>query len=1035
MTTSTSCRPMHAPGRSRRASRQARTHALRLARFCAVAGDRAAAVTVGVAVLLLYALTLAPTIVAGDAGELVTAAYELGVAHPPGYPLWTLLSHGFIALAGLDGDVAAKVNFFSAFCGALSCVLAYLLARRLGACRAAALGGGLLLGTSQQLWAQSVIAEVYALNLLLFMTCLWCLARWDRQRRRRWLLAFALLLGLGLANHHTIGILGPAGLAFVLWRNWRVILDWRTVVGSVLLFALPLSLYLYLPLASSASPYMDWGQPRSLDALFEHISRAQYKQSYEPQPRSATSFFFQFTQLTRDYLHQFSPAVGAAVLFLLPLALRRRRGGWIPLAVLGAGMALALALVINTKFERQEVEANQVFFIPVYACAAVLFAGELDVLIRRARAALRPHRAPKLMVLAVSGITLAPAGLAVAHNYAANDFSDYWYAEDHARNLLSTIERDGVIFPSGDHNTFPLIYLHRVERQRPDVTIADKYGYIEARQFPELAEEAEGARLDRNQVIHHLLAKTNRPVYFTVKQALPPVEGVRQTRVGMLYRAARSDPPAEPSTYWQRYRYRNADDLRDPPDYGAVNVAADFFFFRGLEELRAGEPKQALAAFAEARKLSRGIKQVMNNIGSALAEHGLIEPAQRYYDRALSLDQTYESAIWNQARTAKQVGAYDRATELFGRLRQIRPEDFRVPGELGFLYLKHFDLTQRARELFDASLALNPDQPQIQQAKRVIGDGPSSRPASVLDAVRTEHDFGEVVLGQAQTTAITIENVSDSALVLEKSETDCDCTSGSLTREQLAPGQTAQLKVRFHETERLGAQTRTLTVTPDKGPSLTVSIQAKVVHPIASEPVQIEIAEALPGQTLERDVTLTRRSDGEPGRIAEVSSDVAGLRAVWREDPDRNAPGGAPPPVAVTLETGQAAGQRTGRLKVVFADDALPPLEVPVTIDVRKPARLTPRSLFLSDLERSGEQTHEVTVDLAAGLQARVTDVVASDDWLQLLDPPQWLKGQTPLTIQLDTDALPETFNGTLTLETDHEAVSTIVIPIYGFAD
>ena len=46
-------------------------------------------------------------------------------------------------------------------------------------------------------------------------------------------------------------------------------------------------------------------------------------------------------------------------------------------------------------------------------------------------------------------------------------------------NMLATMKQNSVIFPSGDHNTFPLIYLLRVKGYRPDITLADKYGYVE----------------------------------------------------------------------------------------------------------------------------------------------------------------------------------------------------------------------------------------------------------------------------------------------------------------------------------------------------------------------------------------------------------------------------------------------------------------------------------------------------------------------------------------------------------------------------
>ena len=51
---------------------------------------RAAALT-ALAVLALYVVTLAPTTAMWDASEYITAAYTLGIPHPPGNPLFVLL--------------------------------------------------------------------------------------------------------------------------------------------------------------------------------------------------------------------------------------------------------------------------------------------------------------------------------------------------------------------------------------------------------------------------------------------------------------------------------------------------------------------------------------------------------------------------------------------------------------------------------------------------------------------------------------------------------------------------------------------------------------------------------------------------------------------------------------------------------------------------------------------------------------------------------------------------------------------------------
>src|SRR5215211_2971086 len=68
--------------------------------------------------LALYSLTLAPTVTLVDSGELIVAAREPGVAHPPGFPLYILLAH--IASIVPIGNVAARVNFASAIFAAIA---------------------------------------------------------------------------------------------------------------------------------------------------------------------------------------------------------------------------------------------------------------------------------------------------------------------------------------------------------------------------------------------------------------------------------------------------------------------------------------------------------------------------------------------------------------------------------------------------------------------------------------------------------------------------------------------------------------------------------------------------------------------------------------------------------------------------------------------------------------------------------------------------------------------------------------------------
>src|SRR5215831_11134259 len=139
------------------------------------------------AALVVYIWTLAPTVTLVDSGELIVVAQGLGVAHPPGFPLWVMLAH-LASLLPL-GNVAVRINFSSALFAALACALLTLVVAELGITAShvaasnkkgaqhkknsgdsgisrllilgPALSAGLLMAFSRTLWSYATITEVY----------------------------------------------------------------------------------------------------------------------------------------------------------------------------------------------------------------------------------------------------------------------------------------------------------------------------------------------------------------------------------------------------------------------------------------------------------------------------------------------------------------------------------------------------------------------------------------------------------------------------------------------------------------------------------------------------------------------------------------------------------------------------------------------------------------------------------------------------------------------------------------------------------
>lgn len=227
------------------------------ARLCAVA--------LGGAFFLLYALTAAPSIVAlyDDTLEFQLVGPSFGIAHPTGYPLYTLLGGLWSRVIFPFGNWAWRMNLFSALAAALTVALLFVLTQEVvqqtlltktQSPRTLSPGifAALLFGLSPVWWSQATVAEVYALHLLLVVLLLLLAVQLAKSTtvtiwNIRAVTLMALSLGLGLTHHRTIVLLGP-GLLVMLWGKgwiWRPSRYW--VRWSMALLA-PLLLYLYIPL-------------------------------------------------------------------------------------------------------------------------------------------------------------------------------------------------------------------------------------------------------------------------------------------------------------------------------------------------------------------------------------------------------------------------------------------------------------------------------------------------------------------------------------------------------------------------------------------------------------------------------------------------------------------------------------------------------------------------------------------------------------------------------------------------------------------
>ncbi|MAU01249.1 MAG: hypothetical protein CL608_29240 [Anaerolineaceae bacterium] len=175
------------------------------------------AVLVTLFTLMLYLLTLAPTVLWGDDAEL----QRLAILQDSGsgvrnYWLWGSIVHLFTKLP--FGDLAWRVNLSSAVFAALTTGILFVIAFKILDFPVRIAGAtSVVLAVSHTFWLHAVRAEVYTLFAFLLMGIIALLLAWHKNPSRWPLLTVSLLLtGVALWAHLLIITFIPAVFALVI---------------------------------------------------------------------------------------------------------------------------------------------------------------------------------------------------------------------------------------------------------------------------------------------------------------------------------------------------------------------------------------------------------------------------------------------------------------------------------------------------------------------------------------------------------------------------------------------------------------------------------------------------------------------------------------------------------------------------------------------------------------------------------------------------------------------------------------------------
>lgn len=451
-----------------------------------------------------YLTTFARNVTLVDSGELILASAKLGVAHPPGTPLYTLLGYLFAKLPW--GSVAARLSFMSSLFAALTATLIALSTIELKQILTQLasdnvknkenfkkeeawdwvgiyiipIAVGWVGAFSVTIWYYASVAEVYTLNISLVALILYLMLIWYKTGQNWLIPTAAAIYGLALGVHHVTVLLTLPAIAVFVWRIAGLkIFFTRPVALAFLAVFFGVSIYWYLPLAASQSPILNWGNPVNWQKFYWHISAKQYQVNlFSANSELLSREFNYFSKLA---LRQFTiPGLIVALMGIVVLWQRQKALFLLLINLIFFDLAYSFCYEIAEDKDAYYLTTN----------LALLLAMAIGFNWLYEKACNYNHR---LALVVVVIIALLPILNFIFH-YTESNRRNYLIARDFVENTMRGVASGGLLLTLDWQFYSPYLYMHHIENFRPDAIVIDinllrRSWYIEGyltEQYPEM---------------------------------------------------------------------------------------------------------------------------------------------------------------------------------------------------------------------------------------------------------------------------------------------------------------------------------------------------------------------------------------------------------------------------------------------------------------------------------------------------------------------------------------------------------------------
>lgn len=429
---------------------------------------------VGFVSFIVFLFFQAQGIFAGDSGDLVTAAIEFGVPHPPGYPLYTFAGYLFSQLSVLTPSW--RVTLVSSIPHAVTVALIYSIVHLLTKSRLSAVFAGLTLLGNYLFFLYSVTPEVFALLDMFLALLLYELLLYKNNPTLSILIVMALTFGLSLTHHHVILFVLPVLLFSIVSFGLPKKIGVRDAAILLFFFLLGFSVYMYVPIAGSTTAIINWDKPTTVARFIQLVTRQDYGSFLSGgvigksliERFISMKAYFSFIVLDFRVIGIVLSFVGLFVLWMRERVLCKTV--LLLLFILGPFFFFYASFPIVGRFTLGTYER---FLLPSYCIYALILGIGFDEVVRVVTAFGKKRWSGSSLFGIVFSVILFlyPVTMASITLYRFMGLSSDKTAENLGNDVLGSVPQDAILLLSQDTLLFITQYVRYGMRVRPDTIV------------------------------------------------------------------------------------------------------------------------------------------------------------------------------------------------------------------------------------------------------------------------------------------------------------------------------------------------------------------------------------------------------------------------------------------------------------------------------------------------------------------------------------------------------------------------------------